>query len=191
MFFFFHLLIGFILGLFLGELLQDRRWVLPAAIGAVIPDLIDKPLGYVVFSAVINNGRIFFHSLLLLAVVFCVGILVCMRMHAPWGLSAAFGMLSHHMLDVMWLQPTTWFYPFLGSFLRAPNSRNIFTLLMNELTNPFEWILLSVVVFLFFIYHRWDQKMVDEENYHRTVRIALAIGLSAIVILLIAFLLLY
>ncbi|MDD1679205.1 MAG: hypothetical protein LUO93_08520 [Methanomicrobiales archaeon] len=45
MFFFFYLLIGFLTGLLIGDLFRDYRWVIPCAVGAVLPDLLDKPPG--------------------------------------------------------------------------------------------------------------------------------------------------
>jgi hypothetical protein len=143
MFFFFHLLIGFLIGLLIGDLLNDRRWVIPCAVGAVLPDLLDKPLGYLVFSSTINYGRIWFHSLLLLDIVLALGIVIWMYRRILWGLAAGLGMLSHQLLDFMWLQPVTWFYPALGPFTERSASGHLWTLLIRELSNPWEWVTLG------------------------------------------------
>jgi hypothetical protein len=34
------------------------------AIGAILPDLIDKPIGSIIFASIISNGRIIGHTLL-------------------------------------------------------------------------------------------------------------------------------
>jgi membrane-bound metal-dependent hydrolase YbcI (DUF457 family) len=140
MFFFLHLLIGFLLSLLVGDLFRDPRWVIPCVIGAGLPDLIDKPLGYMVFSTTINNGRIWFHSLLLLVIVLGMGILAWKFRSTPLGVAAALGIFLHQLLDFMWEQPVSWFYPFLGPFRSNTVSGNLWVLLLREVNHPSEWI---------------------------------------------------
>ena len=145
MYFFFHLFTGIILGILIGDLLHDRRWVIPCAIGAVLPDLIDKPFGFIVFGGVIDNERIWCHSLLVAAIVLLAGLLIWNVRKTPVLVAAAIGILSHQILDLMWRQPSTWYYPLLGPFGGRLPPGHLFTLLMQEISNPSEWILVALI----------------------------------------------
>ena len=67
-----HLFIGLSLGLLLYAWLKEEWIILAVALGAILPDLIDKPLGHLLLNETLNNGRIFFHGLLA-AGVFMLG----------------------------------------------------------------------------------------------------------------------
>ncbi len=181
MFFFFHLLIGLVLGVLVGDLLHDRRWVIPCAIGAVLPDLIDKPLGYLILGATLNNGRIWFHTLLVLDIVLVLGIIAWAYRRVPLGLAAGLGIFSHQVLDYMWLSPVTWFYPVLGPFPVRPLKGQIWELLMRELSNPWEWVTLAVVALSFFIFLKMDTER-EKGKYHTVLRAFLLLALAALVI---------
>lgn len=156
MYFFFHLLTGTIIGLLLGDLLKDRRWVLPCAFGSVLPDLVDKPLGLVILPASIGNGRIFGHAALAVLVLGIVGLLVLIYWKNPAIVGIAAGILSHQVLDTMWQEPKNWFYPVYGAVPRLTHSSDLIALLLSDITNPLE-----VLLFIFlcagigvFIFHR-------------------------------------
>ncbi len=91
----------------IADLLHDRRWAIPFVIGAILPDLIDKPIGYVFFAEVFGNGRIFLHSLLVFSVTLTIGRIIWKRWDDPSGLALALGILSHQVLDVMKEAPKT------------------------------------------------------------------------------------
>ncbi len=61
-----HLCIGAIAGLALARVTRDLRMVPLAAVASVIPDLVDKPLGYLLYGDILGHGRLYFHTLLLL-----------------------------------------------------------------------------------------------------------------------------
>jgi membrane-bound metal-dependent hydrolase YbcI (DUF457 family) len=168
MYFFFHLLTGIILGFLIADLFHDRRWLLPCAVGAVLPDLIDKPVGFIIFGGVIDNGRIWCHSLLVAAIVLLAGLLVWKVKKTPVLVAAAIGILSHQLLDLMWRQPSTWYYPLAGPFERTMLHGNLFTLLMGEVSNPTEWILaaLIAIIIMFLVNPRRITAMIHN-NPHR------------------------
>jgi membrane-bound metal-dependent hydrolase YbcI (DUF457 family) len=145
MYFFFHLFTGIILGFLIGDRLHDRDWVMPCAIGAVLPDLIDKPVGFIIFGGVLDNGRIWCHSLLVAAIVLLAGLLAGKVRKTPLLVAAAIGILSHQILDLMWRQPRTWYYPLLGPFGGRLPPGHLFTLLMQEISNPSERILAALI----------------------------------------------
>ncbi|MDD1673033.1 MAG: metal-dependent hydrolase [Methanomicrobiales archaeon] len=190
MYFFFHLVTGVIIGLLLGDMLRDHRWVIPCAAGAILPDLIDKPVGFILFGATIDNGRIWFHSLLICALVFGIGVVVWEYRRSPLGVAAAVGIFSHQVLDLMWRQPVTWFYPLLGPFREKYPAGHLFALLLQELTNPWEWMLMGLVALGLVLYVNRERVVKDVQNYPRAVRaclmiIILVLGLLSIALFII------
>lgn len=87
----------------------DYRLVL---IGSMLPDLIDKPLGGVILS--LGNGRIYAHTLVFLLVLLGAGILIWYWKGHMGGLVLAGGGAFHHLLDKMWQNPDTYFWPLYG-----------------------------------------------------------------------------
>jgi membrane-bound metal-dependent hydrolase YbcI (DUF457 family) len=145
MFFFFHLFTGIVLGYLISGILKDRHWLIPCTVGAVLPDLIDKPLGFVIFGGVIDNGRIWCHSLLFAAIVLVSGLLLWKFRRTPVLIAAAIGILSHQLLDLMWLQPATWYYPLLGPFGERLPPGHLFVILADEISTPSEWVLVALI----------------------------------------------
>ncbi len=154
MYFFFHLLTGLILGFLLSEFLHDQRWLLACAAGAVLPDLIDKPIGYIFFPATIGYGRIYSHTILVALLILALGFAIWKVKNDPGVMGVGVGVLSHQILDLMWRQPSNWYYPLLGPFEGEMNEDYLWTMLMQELNNPFELGLALLVgaVFLAVIY---------------------------------------
>lgn len=83
-------------------------------IGSLLPDIIDKPVGQVLFRETFENGRIFSHTLLFLVLISAAGFILKKSFGQRWMLTLAAGTLMHLALDEMWLVPGTLFWPFLG-----------------------------------------------------------------------------
>jgi len=156
MFFFFHLFTGLVLGLLLFDLADDKRWILPCIIGAVLPDIIDKPLNFLLIPAVNGNGRFLFHNLLICAFLMVIGLLLWIYYASPYILALDIGVLSHQVLDTMAADPVRWFFPLLGPYPAnsAAPPDFIFSLLDSDLVTPSEWIIVAllgvcVVLYLF------------------------------------------
>lgn len=109
-----HAMAGILIGLVLVPLTGDRRVVALAALGAVLPDLIDKPLGHIILAGTVNYGRLYFHGLTVLSLFVIAGLLLYRYRHRIGLLVVAAGMASHQVLDGMWYNPVAWFWPFLG-----------------------------------------------------------------------------
>ncbi len=70
--------LGITLGVYLGlgtfisrlRVIIDPRYL---AIGALLPDLIDKPIGRVIFASTLANGRIIGHTLLFTLLIALTG----------------------------------------------------------------------------------------------------------------------
>lgn len=99
------------MGLPLLPFLTSRRfpiWAPLIALGGLLPDLIDKPLGHLVLPE--NNGRIFAHTLVFAFAVISLGIV--------WSkvMPIAYGVIFHHILDFVYLEPTSTLWPVYGPF---------------------------------------------------------------------------
>ena len=90
--------------------LADRIDIRLLVIGALLPDIIDKPLGLLLF----DNGRVFSHTLLFWLLLTAVAIYFYRRRRQTWPLVLSFGTFSHLVLDQMWLAPETLFWPAFG-----------------------------------------------------------------------------
>lgn len=100
-----------------GLLRIDFRFIL---LGALLPDIIDKPLGLILLPGVLANGRTFLHTLIFLIFTVLAAVMVYRRWRAMWGIYIAFGVLTHFIMDAMWTDPVTFYWPFLGAFLAHP-----------------------------------------------------------------------
>lgn len=81
------------------------------ALGSLLPDIIDKPLGYLIFGDM-GTGRIFAHTLLFIIVLAAIATALRSRELA----SLAGGVFAHLIEDSMWKMPAVLFWPLLGSF---------------------------------------------------------------------------
>jgi len=117
MFVFGHL--GITLGLF--TLLEQKLPALKGRIdyaailiGSLLPDLIDKPIGRVIFSGTIDNGRIFAHTLLFFFLLCGAAFYLWKSKKDARLLSLSAASFCHLVEDNMWESPVTLFWPLLG-----------------------------------------------------------------------------
>jgi hypothetical protein len=92
------------------------------ALGALLPDLIDKPLTWFLFPDAFNDDHIFGHALLLPLALFLLGLFSARRGDARPLLVGA-GALTHLLVDPVVLYPKTLFWPLLG--LEFPDAKGI------------------------------------------------------------------
>jgi len=141
-----HLITGIIVGIIIAGVFRDRRAIPACAFGALLPDIIDKPLGHIFLASSLGYGRIYSHTLLFLAIATLIGIVLFWRYRNVLALAAAAGIASHQILDAMWREPVNWLYPFFGPFTHGGEARSFTDLIMSELAEPTEWILLAAVL---------------------------------------------
>ncbi|AKB18498.1 MULTISPECIES: metal-dependent hydrolase [unclassified Methanosarcina] len=105
--------IFFGLGIFIPRLrtIIDPRYL---AIGAILPDLIDKPIGEVIFASTFANGRIIGHTLLFSLLLFIIGLYMYGKRRDIRGLSLTAGSFLHLFEDQMGLDPQTFLWPLFG-----------------------------------------------------------------------------
>ena len=130
--------IGVTLGIFFGlaffipqlRIIIDPTYLV---IGSLLPDLIDKPLGMVIFSSTIANGRTIAHTLLFSFTLFLTGLYLYDKRGDIKVLTLASGSIFHLMEDQMWSSPRTLFWPIFGwHFHKNPHQtglKYLFTLL--------------------------------------------------------------
>ena len=114
----------------------DLRWLLA---GAVLPDVVDKTVGQVLFRPYFQNGRIFTHTVALTLVALLAGSCAWRRRGDGRLLLLACGMACHLVLDRIWMEPTTALWPSLGPFLRHPSLGTIMEQIREHLSDPFFW----------------------------------------------------
>jgi len=78
--------------------------------GSMLPDIIDKPLGIILF----GEGRIFTHSLIVTLLVLLTGVFIYFNYKHTAVLAVACGMACHLILDFMWLTPDIFLWPLYG-----------------------------------------------------------------------------
>jgi hypothetical protein len=92
-----------------GKWLTNRLWIL--LLGALFPDMIDKPLGLI-----IHNGRAICHTLLLFGLLLVFTVWWTIKNKRPTWTIFTFGWLMHLLLDRIWLSANTFFWPLYGPF---------------------------------------------------------------------------
>ncbi|MBI0584296.1 MAG: metal-dependent hydrolase [Methanomassiliicoccus sp.] len=148
-----HLLIGTAIGLMVYRLSGVRAAVPLAALGAILPDIIDKPLGHIFLQGTLDSGRIYAHTLLFLGLVAVAGLAAWKAKGTPLLAAVALGAGSHLLLDGMWANPTTLFWPALGPFTPYHYPDYFGNAVIVELSSPLEWLFaLSCVVILTALY---------------------------------------
>ena len=87
----------------------DYRMII---IGSMLPDIIDKPLLLLFSESGLFTGRSHAHTLLFAVLLLSAGILS----RKSWLLTLALANITHLVLDSLWDNPKTLFWPFLGGF---------------------------------------------------------------------------
>jgi len=90
------------------------------ALGALLPDIVDTPVGLVLYGR-LGSVRLVTHGLLLATAVMAVVVLATRRGRSrKFWMPVAIGLLLHLTLDAMWTDPETLWWPVLGwEFSRA------------------------------------------------------------------------
>ena len=154
---------------------MDLRFL---AFGAILPDLIDTPIGFALWSR-FGTVRLASHTLLFATVLLAV-VMVTTRRGRPrkrW-MPLAVGVLIHLVLDGMWRSPATLWWPVLGWEFDATTYQTVGSYLEWLLTDVRTWILEAVgLVYLAVLARRSD--LGDQgarEQLLRTGRVSAPIG---------------
>lgn len=120
----------------LGRRRIDYRVV---ALGALLPDLVDKPVGRIFFEDRFESGRLFGHTL-----AFSVALLLAVQLFLRGDAARRWFVLPvasllHLALDGMWNDPVTLFWPAFGTeFPKVPVEGYWLEVLLRPLRHPRE-----------------------------------------------------
>jgi len=120
---------------------MDLRTLL---LGAVLPDVIDTPVGLIGYSS-LRAVRLGAHSLLFVAVVMVVVLLVTRRgrPRKRW-MPLVVGLLMHLVLDAMWADGATLWWPLLGAAFSPDTAATAAGYLADVLSDWRVWALEAV-----------------------------------------------
>lgn len=119
---------------------DDRMDLRLLIVGAVLPDVVDTPLGLIAFGT-FNGVRLFTHSLLFgsLAMVAVIATTRRGRPRKRW-MPLAVGVLMHLVFDAMWADPETLWWPFLGFEFAESGHESAGRLVVSVLTDWRVWL---------------------------------------------------
>ncbi len=153
--------------LYAAGLIRKRRDFILAVFGSVLPDLIDKPLGFIIFHG-FGNGRLIAHTLLfnlILLATFLIFRPVLERWLGGNPVVIPLASMLHLVEDRMWGEPAVLFYPFMGSIPVKPvltfsqRIRNI----LNAYHNPYIFVSEAagsvILCFLLYVFYRKLEKI--------------------------------
>ncbi|MCM2465157.1 metal-dependent hydrolase [Methanoculleus oceani] len=182
-----HAMVGVLIGAVIAAIAGDRRVIALAALGAVLPDLIDKPVGHVILAGTVDYGRIYFHGLTVLSLILIAGLLLYHHRESIGLFVVAAGMASHQFFDGMWRHPVEWFWPFLGPLPRHGYSENYFwDSVLRELAQPSEWLFLFLIAGLFAYLYRRELGALFARVVSPTARRALVAALGLVILVVLA-----
>lgn len=116
----------------------DVRFLL---LGAILPDLIDMPVGTFIFADRFSTGELWLHSLIVPSIYMIVVLIVTRRgrRRRAW-MALGVGWLFHLVLDGMWVAEEVFLWPFFG--LEIPPGEAPYWPLAWEraLSDPWRWV---------------------------------------------------
>jgi inner membrane protein len=102
-------------------------------IGSMLPDIIDKPTWLFAFGDIFSTGRGYAHSFLFNLVLLIIS-LALLRYRKTWLLVISLSSFIHLILDRIWNQPLTLWWPFIGPLPRLETA-GWYSHLVEELTS--------------------------------------------------------
>jgi len=118
---------------------MDLRWL---AVGAILPDIVDKPIASIVWNDVFHTHRVFAHALLTPAVALLL-VMVVTKRATPARKAAivvVLGWFVHLVLDGVWASPEGFLWPLFGFDFPPIAGSDFGTLLTDMLSNPLVWV---------------------------------------------------
>lgn len=141
-----HLFTAILLGWTVARVMNERAVFLPIVIGGILPDVLDKPIGHLLLSGVVDYGRIFTHGILAFLLPMMIAGVIGRRDYRLALLGMGVGILLHQALDLMWLEPISWLFPFLGPYELHHMPDFFEVALWNEVRSPSEWLFLLLSI---------------------------------------------
>ena len=129
--------IFFIIGLLVPSLKPDIKYRY-VALGSLLPDIIDKPIGRFILADSIANGRIFAHTLIFLLILVMFSLYIYRTKKDKNMLIISGASFFHLIEDQMWKHTDTLFWPLFGwDFPYSPSYGVGFSYLLQMLGKSF------------------------------------------------------
>lgn len=144
---------------------DDRMDLRMLLLGALLPDLVDTPIGLVFFDS-LGSVRLFTHGLLLAATVM-MAVVVGTRRGRPrklW-MPLAIGLLFHIVLDALWLDPETLWWPLFGVSFTAAGPATAGAYVTAVLTDWKVW--LAELAGLAYLIYLWSAARLSDSEVRR------------------------
>jgi len=114
------------------------RWLVLASL---LPDIIDKPLGLVLYSSTLSSGRLYCHTIWFPVVLLAASTVARRSRSRTILLVLSFGSAMHLLLDSMWRTPITLFWPIFGPFPHGNSPDQwLLTIIHHLLTDPRSYV---------------------------------------------------
>jgi len=128
----------------------DYRFVV---LGSLLPDIIDKPLWLFASSDIFPGGRGYAHTLLFNLALFTCG-LILTRYKKSWLLIVSLCSFMHLILDQMWKDPITLYWPLLGPLPKGEIAGWLPNMIQALLTQPRVYVpeIIGLVILSLFAY---------------------------------------
>jgi hypothetical protein len=189
MYLFAHLFSGALIGLLFMRHIHDRRMVPVCILGALLPDLLDKPLAFLL-PGIFGASRTLGHTLLFFfSLLFASGLILWHFRHTLLGVVFTFGVLSHQIFDSMWNLPASWYFPFQGPFPVILIPDYVRNSLWLEITSPSELIFaLASIILIVSVYPEIGEKILPSHTAtpNKIIRGGMASLLAGMGIILLA-----
>lgn len=150
---------------------MDLRWV---ALGSLLPDLLDKPVGSVLFHDTFGTHRLVAHALVFPVVGLFVVLGVTRRgsVSRKAAIGVVIGALFHLVLDGAWADPEAFWWPLLGVEFPAVADSTIGPLVQRMVADPWVWAGEAVgAAYLGYLWRRWVPEGGGPSQVMRTGRI--------------------
>jgi inner membrane protein len=132
--------------------LIDYRVVL---VGAILPDIIDKPIGAYLFRNTFHNSRIFAHTLVFSGILAFIGLYMLYKHRKSNILILGLCTFIHLILDSMWLYPGILFWSYYGlKFPQRAEGNWISSDIVSLITDP-SYYLPEIIGFGIIAYYFW------------------------------------
>ena len=141
----------------LNILAKPKDWPF-LVIGSILPDIIDKPVGLILFRDTFQNGRIFSHTILFLLIITVIGFFLYRRYGITGGIALSLGTLMHLILDQMWLFSNNLLWPLFGWSFEKTITENWFNDIFDALLHdPSIYIpeIIGVVIIIYLLSRRY------------------------------------
>ncbi len=132
--------------------LIDYRVVL---VGAILPDIIDKPIGAYFFRSTFHNSRIFAHTLIFSTILILIGLYRLFKSRKHNILILGICTSIHLILDSMWLYPNILFWPCYGLKFAQRAEGNWLNSDINRLIADPSYYFPEIIGFAIIAYYFW------------------------------------